>query len=167
VLWAGAGLTALYNISWGGVSAATLPVNTSLAVWAQVGALFLLTYSTYSCLEAGVGALATDSRELTLLAMIGMLPIIGAFILLLPLLNQLDWWLSIVLSIAPFTAYVFMTARLLLTDVPWWQVAASLLVQGALMFGLLVLSGRVLQASTLLTGQRITPRAVLRALREA
>jgi len=73
--------------------------------------------------------------------------------------------LATTLSLVPLSSPLVMPIRLALGSVPFWQVALGLLLTagGALLSTALV--ARLFRAQTLLSGQRLTPRLIWRALR--
>jgi ABC-2 type transport system permease protein len=155
-LWYGRGSAML-----GEVAAFDLPP----AMWALALIYFLLGYLVYASLMAGVGAVVTSTREGALWSFWLFLPVMLPLLLLLAIIDRPDGLLSTVLSLVPFTAPVTMVIRLTLTEVSAGQVALSLLLlTGAV--GLCVWgAARLFRATVLMTGEGLSPLAVLRALR--
>ena len=83
------------------------------------------------------------------------------------LLENPDGGVSRLLSFIPFTAPVTMMIRLAVSDVPLWEVVASLAVLLLTGVALLWISARVFRAGLLMYGQRMSLRGVFAALRQA
>lgn len=143
----------------------SLSINWEAFTWAVL--LGLPGYFLYAVLGAGLGIIAGDrqqARQLSaLLGFIGLAPLY----LMGFLVNHMDGPLAIGLTIFPLTAPIFALFRMALTQVPTWQLVASLLI---LLVSLLVsvwVVARIFRSAMLMFGQSLRPKQIWRALRQA
>jgi ABC-2 type transport system permease protein len=152
----------LASSSIGGfVSTIQLPANfIALAV-----VYFILGYSLFAVISASVGAVSSGSRE-------GQ-QLIGLFTL--PLLIPL-WFTSLMMffpdnpawvffAIFPLSAPVEVIMRLGVSDIPAWQLVASIAVLVLSIIGILLLTIRIFRTYLLMYGKRPGIGEVLRSLR--
>jgi ABC-2 type transport system permease protein len=71
------------------------------------------------------------------------------------------------LSILPGTSPTVMTARLVLTEVPWWELATAVGLMILSILALRRLAGKVFATNILLTGKEQTWREIWQGLRQA
>ena len=137
-----------------------LPV--SILVWGLV--FFLLGYTVYSSLMAGLGALVPNLREASQATFIIILPLIIPLMFISALIESPNSALAVGMSLFPLTAPVAMMTRLAGTQVPFWQplLAALLLVLTAVLV-IRAVAG-MFRAQTLLSGQSFSLKLFLRSL---
>ncbi len=127
----------------------TIPI--SLVVWSFV--FFLLGYGIYGIQLAAVGALATDVKETRSANFLVMAPMILSYMFMILIFDAPNSMVSVFLSLFPLTSPIAMIARLVVTDVPFWQpVLASLLLVISII-SILRLTARMFRAQILLSGQ--------------
>ena len=136
-------------------------------ILALVIGFFLTGYLVSAVTMAGIGAATTSVKEATQVSTIVTLPSIVPVWFLPMLLENPDGGIARVLSFIPFTAPVTMMVRLAASDVPLWEVVASLAVLLLTGVALLWMSARVFRAGLLMYGQRMSLRGVFAALRQA
>jgi ABC-2 type transport system permease protein len=140
-----------------------LELPTHLFVWALV---FSITgFAMYGTQMAGIGALApnvNDSRSLTMLV---LAPLIAGYFFNVIFLEVPEAPVMVVLSLFPLTGPVVMVGRMAATDIPVWQPILSLILQIAAVVGIFQLFSRLFRAQALLSGQPLTVRGLVRALR--
>ena len=134
---------------------------------ALVIGFFLTGYLVFAVTMAGIGAATASTKEASQISMIVTLPSIVPVMFLGILLENPDGGVSQLLSFIPFTAPVTMMVRLAASDVPLWEVVASLAVLLLTGVALLWISARVFRAGLLMYGQRMSLRGVFAALRQA
>jgi ABC-2 type transport system permease protein len=71
---------------------------------------------------------------------------------------------AVVMSIFPLTSPIAMPMRLVVTAVPFWQVALSLVLGVVTAVSLLAIATRFFRSQTLLSGQGLNPRRILQAV---
>lgn len=143
----------------------TLSVEPMVVFWAI--AFFLAGFFVLSTVMAGIGAATTSYREGSQISLFVVLPATVPFILFQVIAGNPDGGLARGLSFIPITAPVTMMLRLGVTNIPLWEIAASLTVTVAGGVGLLWFSARVFRAGLLLYGQRMSLGRILGALRQA
>jgi ABC-2 type transport system permease protein len=162
VLWVGTGYallgkgTSMFNLS----TAFKLPVG--FLAWGVV--FFILGYTVYASLMAGLGALVPNMREASQATMVVIFPLIVPMFLMNILIEAPHGTVSTALSIFPFTAPVVMMTRLSAGGVPWWQppVAVVLLVL-TIVLVVRAVAG-IFRAQTILSGQPFKIQRFLLAL---
>ena len=155
-------LLSLAASTFGGfISIIQLPAN--FLVLAVV--YFILGYLLFAVLSAGIGAISSSSREGQQLIAIFTLPLFIPlwFMSLLMLFPNNPIW--VVLTIFPITAPVEVMIRLGVSDIPAWQLAASIAVLVLSIIGILLLTSRVFRTYLLMYGKRPKFGEIIRSLR--
>jgi ABC-2 type transport system permease protein len=163
VVWGGAGflLLQISGSSFNLPAAFMLPP--SILLWGIV--FFILGFTVYASLMAGVGALVPNLREASQATTIIILPMIIPLIFLSAIVDDPNGVISLVLSMFPLTAPIGMMSRLAAgVVVPLWQIliAAGLLVLTAVFIIRSV--SQLFRAQTLLSGQEFSVGLFLRSL---
>jgi len=155
-------LLSLASSSIGGlISTIQLPAN--FLVLAVV--YFILGYLLFAVLSAGIGAISSSSREGQQLVGIFTLPLVIPlwFMSLLILFPDNPIW--VVLTIFPVTAPVEVMVRLGVSDIPAWQLAASITVLALSVIGTLLLTSKVFRTYLLMYGKRPKFGEIIQSLR--
>lgn len=164
ILGAGVGLGVGLGLS-GVVRVQDLSVPWRAIVWAAL--LGIPGYLLYAVLASGLGIIAGDkqqARQLAgLLGFLGMAPVYFMGFLF----DNLGGTLGVGLTLFPLTAPMIALFRMALSEVPTWQLAASLAVMVASVAGSVWFVARIFRAAMLMYGQALGPRQIVRALREA
>ena len=134
---------------------------------ASVIGFFLTGYLVFAVTMAGIGTATASTKEATQISMIVTLPSFVPIFFIQMLLENPEGGFSRLLSFIPFTAPVTMMIRLAVSDVPLWEVVASLAVLLLTGIALLWISARVFRAGLLMYGQRMSLSGVFAALRQA
>ncbi|MFZ6019843.1 MAG: ABC transporter permease, partial [Chloroflexota bacterium] len=90
---------------------------------------FILGYTIFAGLMAGIGALVPNLREASQATFLVILPLIIPLMFISLLINRPDAALSIGLSLFPLTSPVAMMTRLAATPVPIWQLGLAAVLQ--------------------------------------
>jgi ABC-2 type transport system permease protein len=143
-----------------------LPSGATLAILSAF-MWFALGFAFYSSLYAAAGSLGSKTQDAQAVsAPLQILLLIVYFVGTLTALNTPEAPLIQVLSFLPPTAPMTMSARAIVGDVPWWQIALSV----ALMLGgivvLIRLAGRIYANAILRTGPRLRFRQAWRSSAE-
>jgi ABC-2 type transport system permease protein len=149
------------STSGGFISTIQLPAN--FLVLAAV--YFILGYLLFAVLSAGIGAISSNSREGQQLIGIFTLPLLiplWFMSLLMAFPNNPIW---VVLTILPITAPVEAIVRLGVTDIPSWQLLASIAVLVLSIIGGLLVAAKVLRTYLLMYGKRPGFWEIIRSLR--
>jgi ABC-2 type transport system permease protein len=125
---------------------------------------FVLAYLFFASAYGILGALSTSMREGPQFAVIFTLPAVAPLWFTSLFIATPDAPLVVGLSLFPLTAPLGMLQRVLVSDVPAWQIALSLVLLALTIVGVMWLAGRVFRVQTLLAGQlpklRDLPRLV-------
>lgn len=114
---------------------------------------FLLGYLIYSAILAAVGS-AVDSESDTQQMMLPItIPVILAIIILPRVASDPDSTFSIVSSMIPFFSPILMVARIPITDVPFWEIAVTILLMIGTIIGSLYLGAKIYRTGILMYGK--------------
>ena len=130
---------------------------------------FLFNYGlallTYVALYATVGAIFDNPQDAQSgvwpLLMLIMIP----FFIALGMESNSQTPFAIITSLFPFASLIVMPARMLLVEVPLWQILLSTLINIVLLFGIFILAGKIYRIGILLTGKKPKWSEVFRWLR--
>lgn len=130
---------------------------------------FIINYTlaliTYIALYATVGAIFDNPQD----AQSGMWPVLMLimipFFIAIGLESNPQSTLAQVASIFPFASLIVMPARMILVDVPLWQILISLIVDVLVLIGVFKLAGKIYRIGILLTGKKPKWSEVLQWLR--
>jgi ABC-2 type transport system permease protein len=128
---------------------------------------FLLGYLLYSSMYAAIGSMVTTDQEAQQMQWPAMIPVILAVFLMNPVLQHPNSPLSFWLSMVPFFAPILMLVRVLIEPPPVWQLALSIGLMLATIYGLLSLASRIYRVGILMYGKRPTLAELRRWLRYA
>jgi ABC-2 type transport system permease protein len=117
---------------------------------------FILGYILFACMMAGVGAIATTSREGQQMAGIFSLMAALPLILFQFIATNPDAIITRALSYFPLTSPVTMIMRLSLTDVPFYDVMISTTILALSVLIVIELSVKIFRASLLMYGKKPT-----------
>lgn len=128
---------------------------------------FVLGYLLFAVLMAGAGAVSPTAREAqqtsTLFSLAGVVPLFFmTFIIENP--NHV---VSRLLTIFPITAPLTVMMRYGLTDIPWWELAVSIVLLILAIGGSFVLCARLFRTFLLMYGKRPDFKEIVRGFRSA
>ena len=126
---------------------------------------FILGYLLFAVLSASIGAISSNSREGQQLIGVLTLPLaipLWSMSLLIAFPDNPIW---VVLTILPITSPVEVMIRLGVSDIPAWQLVASIAVLVLSIIGLLLLTTRVFRAYLLMYGKRPGVGEIIRSIR--
>jgi ABC-2 type transport system permease protein len=153
----GAGLIAL------SFSDNTVAPQTTPSTLAWVVFWFVLGYAFYSVLYATAGSLVSRQEETQSL----QLPMTGllfvAYVLAFVASESPDGAAAFIGSLFPPTAPMVMIVRIAHGPVPWWQIALSVALTVAAVYGLVQAAGRIYAGGVLRFGGRVRLREAWRA----
>ena len=152
-----------------------LPIQGALALLAQYalpkGAVpllllyFVLAYLMFASAYGILGALSASMREGPQYAVIFTLPAVSPLWVSVALLEAPHGGLAVALSLFPLTAPLTMLQRVLITEVPAWQIVLSVILLLLTIAALMWLAGRVFRVHTLLAGRMPRLRELPQLLR--
>lgn len=147
----------------GSVYALPILIKPSLLLLALV--YFVLGFLLYASIMAGVGAISGSLQESQQFAGIFTIMAIMPLMFMQILITKPDGIMSITLSMFPLTSPVAMMGRIAATDVPLYQIAASILILGASVYFVVMLSARLFRTGLLMYGKRPNIREIIRYMR--
>jgi len=127
--------------------------NVSAGDIAAFAAFFLLGYLQTATMFAAVGSLVNRTEDLGSLAGPLVIPIVAAFIIAATALAAPATPAVIITSFIPLIAPFVMFARIVVNDVPVWQITLSLAINIAATYGIAVLAGKIYRVGMLLYGR--------------
>ncbi len=128
-------------------------------------AYFLLGYLFFAAAYGAVGALSSSMREGPAYAVIFTLPAAIPYYFFTLFVGAPDSPLPVALSIFPLTAPLSMTMRMVVFDVPTWEILVSLALLALSAVGMMWVAGRLFRVQTLLSGQVPRLRDIPKLLR--
>lgn len=169
--WIG-GVYLLAQVASGGTANQTVGILATIAnIQIPVNMLpllllyFILAYFLFAGLFSIVGALSNSLREGPQYAVLFTLPAALPLYFTSLFATTPDGVIPTVLSIFPLTAPIAMTARLVIANVPGWQLALSLGLLALTAIGVMWLAGRAFRVQLLLAGQMPKLKDLPRILR--
>ena len=129
--------------------------------------LFVLGFSFYSLLYAGLGSLVSRQEDVqSATSPLMMLIMVGYFISVFALNAINEAWVQ-VLSFVPFFSPYLMLARIAVGEVAPWEFGLSVAILIVSIGAALVVAARIYSAGVLLYGQRVGLREIWKASRVA
>lgn len=125
----------------------TLPTALIMLVY------FVLGYLMFAAVFGGIGAISTSVREGPQFASAIIFPAMIPFFVIMIFATTPNETLPTALSILPFMSPLAMPMRLLVTDVPFLQIAVSIGLQALLVVLLFWMAGRLFRVQSLLSGE--------------
>jgi ABC-2 type transport system permease protein len=123
---------------------------------------FLLGYATYACLYAAIGAMCNSDDEAQQLQFPVTLPLILCMICAMAIIRDPNTPLAFWLSMFPLTSPIIMYVRVSVSSPPTWQIAASIAISLASLYGLVWLTARIYRIGILMYGKRPTLPEILK-----
>ncbi len=119
---------------------------------------FLFNYSialiTYIALYATVGAIFDNPQDAQSGVWPLMMLIMIPFFIALGLESNSQTSFAIIASLFPFASLIVMPARMILVEVPLWQILLSGLINIVVLIGIFKLAGKIYRIGILLTGKK-------------
>ena len=132
---------------------------------------FLLNYAlalfTYVALYATVGAIFDNPQDAQSGVWPLMLLIIIPFFIALGLENNAQTSFIVIASLFPFGSLIIMPARMIMVEVPVWQVMLSIIINVVVLIGIFKLAGKIYKIGILITGKKPKWSEVINWLKEA
>lgn len=162
LVWTASGIALLRLAGQSFNLPAAFQLSPSILIWGVL--FFLLGYTIYASLMAGVGALAPDLREASQATTVVVLPLIIPLLMLTAIINDPNGGIATGLSLFPLTAPVTIMTRLAAGTVPLWQILLSALLMALTAWLVLWATAGMFRAQTLLSGQRFSLKLFFRSL---
>jgi len=128
---------------------------------------FILGYATYACLYAAVGAVCNSDEEAQQLQFPVTLPLVLCIVCAMAIIRDPNTPLAFWLSMFPLTSPIIMYVRVSVSMPPVWQIAMSIVISLASLYGLVWLTSRIYRVGILMYGKRPTLPELLKWIRYA
>ncbi len=128
---------------------------------------FVIGFFLYASIFALIGSMVTTVQEGGQFAMLPVMLMLCGFYFSFAVIRDPNSSLSVWASIAPFIAPMTMPVRIMTEMPPFWQIASSILVNGATIAGLVWLASRVYRVGMLMYGKRATIPEVWKWIRQS
>jgi ABC-2 type transport system permease protein len=126
---------------------------------------FILGYAFYSSIAAALGAMTNSEQELQQLNMFLVLPLLFCFVMLGPLLTAPDSTAARVLALIPPFTPLLMYLRVCLGHPAHWEVALSIALTLATIYGIIWVTSRIYRIGVLMYGKRPSLPEIFRWLK--
>lgn len=165
---------AIWNLTAGvlaasGLAVAGVPITAILSIRLLVAFIgfFLLGYALYSTMYAAIGAMVNSEQEAQQIQFLVLMPIIAAVALMFPVMQNPGSQVAIWASMIPFTAPIIMFIRIVVQTPPWWEIAISITLTVATIYGLILLCGRIYRVGILMYGKKPTLPEIMKWIKYA
>jgi len=142
-----------------------LPVVIKPLVLLLAFVYFILGFLLFASIMAGVGAISGSMQEAQQLVGIFTFVAISPMMFMQVLITKPDGAISIFLSLFPLTSPVAMLSRIAVSDVPIYQIAASILILIVSVYFVIILSSRLFRVGLLMYGKRPDIRTIVQYMR--
>jgi ABC-2 type transport system permease protein len=139
----------------------------SSAVLVLFPVFFILGYATYACLYAAIGAMVNSDEEAQQLQFPVTLPLVLCMVFAAAIIRDPNTPLAFWLSMFPLTSPIIMYVRVAVSMPPAWQIASSVAISLASLYGLVWLTSRIFRVGILMYGKRPTLAEILKWIRYA
>jgi len=126
---------------------------------------FLLGYLLYSSIAAALGAMVNSEQELQQLNMFLVMPLAGCMFALGPVITNPSGLFTRVLSLIPFCTPLIMYLRISLAAPAAWEIALSIVLMVATIYGILWVASRIYRVGILMYGKRPSLPEIMRWLK--
>lgn len=130
--------------------------NVPVAVLAHFLLHFLLGFFLFSAMYAAIGAATNSVQEAQPLTGIVMPFLIAPVLFMMPVINDPDSTLAVVLSLIPTFTPLLMMLRIAVKSPPLWQILLGYALTTAFVVGLMAVCARVYRVGILMYGKRPT-----------
>jgi ABC-2 type transport system permease protein len=164
LIWGTIAFIAL-QVTGQGVSDLLGDISLSAVELALVVPFALGGFLLYAGLMAGIGALAPDMEGSRSWVFAISLPMMIPIYLWTAIVNAPNGAFAVTLSMIPFSAPIAMLMRMTTTVVPFWQLITSLILLLLTGIGMVWLMARLFRVQTLLSGEPLSLKRFLVAIR--
>ena len=128
---------------------------------------FILGFLMYSSIFAAIGAAVDSEQDSQQFQFIILSPIFLGYMLNLRIAEAPDSTFAIVASLFPLTSPINMVTRMLVSNVPFWEVLLSILLLILSLIGMLLLAARIYRTGILMYGKKPTLKELYKWIRQA
>lgn len=144
-----------------------LPINVEPVLLILSLIYFLLGFLFFASMMAGIGAVTGSLQESQQVA--GIFTFAAAFPLVFMqlILTKPDSPLAVFLSLFPFTSPITMLSRIGASEVPFYQIAASLFILFVSIHLVIIISSRLFRVYLLMYGKRPSVKEIMKSIRDS
>ncbi len=128
---------------------------------------FVLGFLMYSSIFAAIGAAVDSEQDSQQFMTPVMLPILLGYMLNFRIAEAPDSTFAIIASLFPLTSPINMVTRMLVSNVPLWEVVLSILLLILSLIGMLLLAARIYRTGILMYGKKPTFKELFKWVRQA
>tara|TARA_A200000113_G_scaffold154633_1_gene139406 strand:+ start:7286 stop:8623 length:1338 start_codon:yes stop_codon:yes gene_type:complete len=128
---------------------------------------FVLGFLMYSSIFAAIGAAVDSEQDSQQFMTPVMLPIFLGYMLNFRIAEAPDSTLAIMASLFPLTSPINMVTRMLVSNVPFWEVILSILLLILSLIGMLLLAARIYRTGILMYGKKPTFKELYKWIKQA
>ena len=128
---------------------------------------YLFGFLLYASFYAAIGAASEQESDAQTLSIPLMIPVISAFMLVMPVISNPDSTLAVVTSMIPFISPILMPARMGATVVPYWQIIVSLLLLLVFFLAAVYVCAKIYRVGVLMYGKRASFKDLYKWLKYA
>lgn len=128
---------------------------------------YLFGYALYSTLYAAIGAMVNSEQEAQQLQFVVVIPLIAAVGVMITAAQFPSSPVAVWFSMIPLTSPLVMFMRIAVQTPPFWQIALSIALLVATIYGLVLLCGRIYRVGVLMYGKRPTLPEIMKWLKYA
>ena len=128
---------------------------------------FVLGFLMYSSIFAAIGAAVDSEQDSQQFMTPVMLPILLGYMLNFRIAEAPDSTLAIMASLFPLTSPINMVTRMLVSNVPFWEVLLSILLLILSLIGMLLLAARIYRTGILMYGKKPTFKELYKWIKQA
>jgi ABC-2 type transport system permease protein len=136
------------------------------AIW-WFAPFFFLGFVLYSTMYAALGAMVNSEQEAQQWQTVIMMPLIMAIMVMMFIIRQPSSPLAFWGSMIPFLSPIVMYARIAVQTPHWYEIAASIAILVATIYGMVALCGRIYRVGILMYGKRPTLPEIMRWIKYA
>jgi ABC-2 type transport system permease protein len=125
---------------------------------------FILAFLLYASEFAAVGASATEDSNLNQLAFPVMLPLILCMVFINLIITQPNSSLIVFFSYFPLTSPIIMLGRILMVNVPIWEILVCWVILLISVIGMAILASKVFRIGILMTGKKVNIKEIIKWL---
>ena len=126
---------------------------------------FVMGFLLYSGMAAAIGAMVNSEQELQQFNMVIALPMAVCMFVLVPVISNPNSPFSRIISLIPTCTPLIMYLRIAISNPPWYDIAASVVILLATIYGVLWLTARIYRVGILMYGKRPTLPEILKWIR--
>ena len=128
---------------------------------------YVFGFLLYSAIFTIIGAICNTEQEAQQLQLIVIMPLVVPLMFTFLIITNPNTPLAVGLSLFPLFTPLIMMARVIVAEPAWWEIALSIVLLIAAIWGVVIFSARVFRVGILMYGKRPDLKEVIRWFRYA